>query len=41
MLESNLETVNMVAQLGIVVEEKETRQVKDCSALQVLRDKPR
>ena len=40
MLEANLEAVQVVAELGVVVEEEEPGQVVHGASVQVLRDKP-
>ena len=40
MLEANLEAVQVVAELGVVVEEEEPGQVEHGASVQVLRDKP-
>ena len=40
MLEADLEAVNVVTELGVVVEQQQAGQVVHCTATHVLRDEP-
>ena len=40
-LEADLEAVNVVTELGVVVEQQQAGQVVHCTATHVLRDEPR
>ena len=40
MLEADLQTVDVVAELGVVVEQQQAGQVVHCTATHVFRDEP-